>query len=240
MIDKIIKYIEQYDSLYFFAFAVSIIIVGLIVLIAAVIISVIAERLKKPFPSGNFAVFIYLWLGIVSTCYLSWLGLSGYFNLNPPYSKLKQSYAAEKIDGAKIALEKEQLKLSNPKSISIQELEITLSNIISLSTQLADTATQQKEEISLLQQSVAVEQRKAVEAQRLANSIQSLSKDQIEAVQFLITKDASESSRSSFVWGLVISFPVGFLASFLASFLYGRYSKEVELIKNKVTSVYSS
>ncbi len=52
-----------------------------------------------------------------------------------------------------------------------------------------------------------------------------MSREQIEAIKFIISEDAEESAFRYFLYGSLVSFPIGFAASLVASFTLRRFAR---------------
>lgn len=158
---------------------------------------------------------------------VAYYGLGAVFGRYPPPLAIEDArVTADKMGELETKAKGIQSRFSNPKALTIEQLESALAEVLVITREFSLLNEAQRKQISALQASVIEEQKKADEARKLAQEIQSLTSGQIAAVQLLITKDANESAERSFFIGILVSFPIGILASLIASWLYRRLGKE--------------
>jgi len=153
-----------------------------------------------------------------------------FFNLTPP--RLNSLSIQEKIinnDINKLATMADNLNraINNTGELTLNQMHKLVSDAVNLSTEIKKKVGKQQEFISDLLQKVEIEKKKAEESKRIADQIRSITKEQLEAVKFIITEDAKRESNKSFVYGIILSFPIGLITSIFASFLYKRLSKRI-------------
>lgn len=156
-----------------------------------------------------------------------------YFGVSPPnFSKTptagtqKEIAAIDKMGRDLIAT------FAEPDRLTIEQLRVSIDGVRDYTQQATAINRNQEAEIAKLRQTVEEETNKAREAENLANAVKSLTTEQLDAVKFLITKDANEQSKQSFIIGSITSFPVGVVSSLLAAFVYERFRRK----KDKVVS----
>ena len=112
--------------------------------------------------------------------------------------------------------------LSSPESLTIAELITITKDTLSLTAELQSRAAEREKIISELKTELELERQKSREAENLAKEIQSITQEELQAVKLLISKDAKKEAEKSFYLGIVISFPLGILASLIAPFCYSK------------------
>jgi uncharacterized membrane protein YeaQ/YmgE (transglycosylase-associated protein family) len=128
---------------------------------------------------------------------------------------------------------------SKPETLTLQQLR----DLVDQAREYAKDATElnrlQAAQISELRLTVEEETKKAAEALRLAENIKSLTSEQLDAVKLLITKDASEQSKQSFIYGVIASFPIGVIASVVASALWDKLGRKKQRVLNTIERAVS-
>lgn len=202
--------------------------------IAALIIAKVGERYGLWKQEGLELVNILLGiLAIFLVGPLSVLLLGWQFQYYPPGLGLKDNIISStptEIDQELEALEQTAVRLkkafSDPKKLTLAEVEQLVIETLNFSTSLSEKTRKQQEVIQSLRTSVEAEQKNAEDSRRLAEKIRSITREQLEAIKFVITQDAREQSNRAFFYGAVASFPIGVIASIIASFLYQRFLKQ--------------
>jgi hypothetical protein len=113
--------------------------------------------------------------------------------------------------------------LHNPKDLTLKQIESILANSLDYSKRVNTILSRNDSIIGQLKTEVEIERKNADASRKVAETIKSITKEQLEAVKLVITSDAKEASRRSFLIGVLSSFPVGFLTSLLASFVYKKW-----------------
>jgi hypothetical protein len=108
--------------------------------------------------------------------------------------------------------------LENPEYLTLKQIENILNTSLTYSQKVEVILNRNDSIINLLKAEVDREKRNAEESRQLAESIRSLSRKEIEAVKLIITEDANEATRRSFISGVLFSIPIGFVMSLLASY----------------------
>ena len=130
--------------------------------------------------------------------------------------------------------------LDNPKELTLKQIEDVLSNSLDYSEKMKIFLSQNDSIFSLLKDEIEIERQNAEKSRQIAENLKKLTKEQIETVKFIITEDAKEVSKSSFIDGILLSFPIGFLMSFLASFVFrklvGKMKNRKQIEDNSVES----
>ena len=152
--------------------------------------------------------FIPLLLLLVVAPYVAYYGLGSAVGAYPLRSKRP---VTEELAGLQQTAEDLRSRFSNPKQLTLEQLESALGETLRFAESTSRLVADQQGAIRDLAGQVDAEKKKAEEAQRLTAAIQALSRDQMSAVKLLITEDAREASRSSFLLGLGVSLPIGFL-----------------------------
>lgn len=160
---------------------------------------------------------------------VTYFGLIFIMNIKPPIidsSKEKIIVGETVSKTASIAIDADKLKetLENIDNLTIDEIKSTIQNSIKVSDKIKVILEKQQQNISKLSISVKKERAKAEEAKKLAENIMAITKPQLEAVKLLILGDANEKANKSFYLGIVLSFPVGVIASLVAMWAARRSS----------------
>jgi hypothetical protein len=113
--------------------------------------------------------------------------------------------------------------LDNPKDLTLKQIESILANSLDYSKRVNSILSRNDSIIMQLKTEVETERKNADESRKVAETIKSITKEQLDAVKLVITSDAKDASRKSFLIGVLISFPIGFLTSLLASFVYRKW-----------------
>jgi hypothetical protein len=163
---------------------------------------------------------------------LSSYALARYWSYYPPAPKQdiqKQADAAQS-DLIKLEAKANTLRslLNDPKKLTLSQVEQVLTDTLDFVEKLKAKTEQQGVLIASLRQTVVEERAKAEESRRLAEQVQSLTREQLEAVKLLITQDAKVESQRSFIMGISISFPLGILSSLLATWVYKRWGEKAK------------
>ncbi len=222
VLNKVVEFCSSaftFQSLvYFLGLGVSVII--FFIPLVAVYTSFLEKR-----TSGVFA-FFYLLSSFLGCLLLSHFFLGMVFNLDAPRmpnSKRSATSAIEKeVKASEKRLEALRETLASPDRLTIQQLHDISGKAIREAEQLKRVLVQQREEIASLQVDLAATERRAQRAIQLS----SLTEPQLEAVKTLITEDATEHSRRSFILGLLASLPIGIFSSLLGASLIRAFTKE--------------
>src|SRR3990172_6921529 len=110
--------------------------------------------------------------------------------------------------------------------LTISQMESLILEALNLSQDLRNAITHQDSIIHQLSSRIVNERMRAEEATRLALEVQSITRKQLEAVKLLISEDATESNRRSFIQGVALSFPIGIVTSLIATWIFRRYGKD--------------
>lgn len=171
-----------------------------------------------------FCMFIFVFLTVFITGPITY-NLLHWINLYPPGCEAS-STSPEKLSESAISLiEKSnslQELLKSPDELKLAELPAIAQEVSDLTKELQIQSEQQEKIIRDLEKDVEDQTERAAEAERIAEDIRSMTKEQVDAVKFLITEDAKTASSRSFYYGLAFSFPLGILASFIATIVIRR------------------
>jgi hypothetical protein len=200
-----------------------------------VILGVTSEIFK--FKMEDMAIALYLFTCVASIGPISFYTLK-YFEITPKETELsiiQISDAAKKLNEKLISLKK---LVESPEDIKLSELPEITNKVISITGELQSQSNEQSKTISTLVSEVEQERKKANEAKLLVNTLQSLTKEQLNAVKWLITEDAKEAAEISFYKNILVSFIFGILASLVATMIYRKFGSKVnkktgELIKHE-------
>lgn len=147
------------------------------------------------------------------------------------------SQAASLIELGREAGELNRL-IQDPDKMTISELSAIAERSLALTGNLQERVGAQSALISQLQAQVKSERERAEEATEIAANIQALTREQLDAVKLLLTEDARAESRRSTTTGILISFPLGFVASLLASVAHRRLGvrigKDIKKVSERV------
>ncbi|MBI9036364.1 MAG: hypothetical protein JEZ03_18030 [Bacteroidales bacterium] len=110
--------------------------------------------------------------------------------------------------------------LSNINNLTINEIQNELIRTKDFVSRLKQEAINQHQILENLRIQTQKSKEEAEAASKMNESIKALTKDELDAIQFLITKNANDSSVKSFWLGVLISFPIGVLASIFATFIW--------------------
>ncbi len=167
----------------------------------------------------------YFIVFLLPTFYL-FLSLFDYYppnHLQEIFSKPDDSEKIELITNEVNQIEK---TLSDIENLTISQIRIELNKTLIFTKKLKKEAIFNQKLFFELQKKIKNEEKRAQNAEELANEIESLSQKQIEAVKFMITKDAYRQNSKSFWIGSVVSFFTGILASYIASFMFSKFGKK--------------
>ena len=123
--------------------------------------------------------------------------------------------------------------LESPKELTLRQIEDVLLNSLKYSEKMKILLCRNDSIIGLLKDEIEIERQNAETSKEIADNLRSLTKKQIETVKFIITEDAKEASKNSFINGVLLSIPIGFLMSILASFVLKRWGGKVKTSINK-------
>jgi hypothetical protein len=110
-----------------------------------------------------------------------------------------------------------------PEQLTLQQMRDLIDELRKYASEATALARAQDEQIARLRQAVDESGKKAREAETLAITMKLLTSEQLDAVKFLITNDANEQSTQYFLYGALVSFPIGVVSSVLASALWDRF-----------------
>lgn len=175
-----------------------------------------------------FFVFVFIVLSVINIIVVD------QFNLLPPklnthIYNLSDDY---KVKSLTLLSEKVENSIKNPKSITSYELREIFNETVKSIADVEKKIKQKNLEINTLKHHIKAEEEKVSEAREQTKKIKSITREQLETITLLITEDAKEESKKSFIYGIIISFPIGVLASFLASILFRRFAYMRKRIKN--------
>jgi len=194
------------------------------------------ERLKsKVYSAISRTGGIFLFLIILTTPLIA-LYLSNQLGCLPPFivqsrgQLLTQKDASTRLTA--IATEAERIKntLSHIEALSIHDIQTQLTTVIGFLEILQKEKIEQERVVSELINKTNEQSQKYKTSKQIAESVQSLTQEQINTVSLLVTQNSKEESSRSFFIGVLISFPVGIITSLIASFFYGLF-KRGELMK---------
>ena len=111
----------------------------------------------------------------------------------------------------------------DPESLTLQQLRNLVDKVKEYAAQAGELNRIQETQIVTLRETVEQETAKAKEAQDIAEKVKSITAEQLDAVKFIITKDANEQARQSFINGVITSFPLGVLTSIIGAALWDRF-----------------
>ena len=174
---------------------------------------------------SNIAIILWFILIPITIGPVTYYVLDYYdINLN---TRVIEITSTEKIDLSVKQMEEKATSLSSllasPEKLTLGEVSTAIEETLRLTSQLQGYSESQAKAIINLQSELESERQKAAEAQQLAKQVQSITREQLDAVKLIITEDARKQSRDSFYLGLVLSFPLGLVASLVATFLYRRF-----------------
>jgi hypothetical protein len=150
-----------------------------------------------------------------------------YFNFKIPQTPIEiKTYLNENTEELKNLSEQMSIvtmALKSPKDLTLKQIESILSNSLDYSQKVNLILNRNDSLIRQLKAEVEIEKKSAEESKRIAENIKSITKDQLEAIKLIITLDAKEASKESFIYGILVSIPIGFLMSLLASSVYRKW-----------------
>lgn len=177
---------------------------------------------KEEIPRSLF-FFMFFWFVIPSLSF----PVSFYaFGMAPPgpiprASELLSS-SEQKLALLETSASRLRHRLKNPQKLTLSEIN-SLATEINLFTGEANIALKEREQaIDLLRQELAAEKAQSEKQAILSKEIRNLSRQEIANIGKLIAADAKRSSAKSFLYGALISFPLGVLSSFMASLYQAR------------------
>lgn len=203
--------------------------------IIAVIISFLASFVykkihKKNFWEGYRNTFDLLirFLGILIVPFIITYFLFSIINYKIPLTGTDADFAnVDRVERLNVEIEKLNKTLNRINELTLAQIQDVLSRTLILIQELKDEAINQQHIIIDLQNSVDIESKNAEDAKRHAASIESLSKEQIEAIQTTITLDSKRQNVNSFWLGAIISLPIGIIASMLAALFISTIRKRM-------------
>ncbi len=185
----------------------------------------IVEKILHKSSDSNYASKRWYWViffGIICLSFVSTYFLFEHINYYPPvFVPIESSEEQERI---KVESLQEEIFLLNQTLDNIENL--TLSEIQSVLERVRALVVETKEETENNIKIITQLENKIHAEEIIAEKLNSLTKEQVELIKILIINDLKEENESSFWLGVVISFPVGVLASIMASILLKLYFKE--------------
>jgi len=179
-----------------------------------------------PWKSGT-ALLVILMSAIAPATYVI---LTMVFGVHPPRMNddLMLSVGMADTTSSQLAYQAQRLSqaMADPKELTISQMESLILEALNLSQDLRNAITHQDSIIHQLSSRIVNERMRAEEATRLALEVQSITRKQLEAVKLLISEDATESNRRSFIQGVALSFPIGIVTSLIATWIFRRYGKD--------------
>ena len=158
--------------------------------------------------------------------FIAYLALS-YFHVYPPRLFEKpQVITQKKVDAVDQMGQDLIAAFSQPERLTIQQLRDSIEKVRDYTAQATAVNRTQETQIAQLRQTAEEETKKAKEAEGSARSVRSLTSQQLDAVKFLITKDASQQSKQYFIFGAIASFPIGVLSALLAAAFWERLGRK--------------
>jgi len=121
----------------------------------------------------------------------------------------------------------------NVKSMPIDEIQNKVDILTVLLSRAEVRINYQRKEISSLQINLASEELKALEAKKIAENLKKISRDEIEAIKYIISEDAQKTNFQYLVYGAGISFPIGILTSIFAAFFITRFSGKINKLRGR-------
>ena len=216
--------------------------VSFVTAITWVIVMAILGFMKKPQAKWKD---VFGGLGLFSVTPLGAFFILSWFQIYPPRFFEKSiphepSLFQKQVDDADQKGKQLVSEFSKPESLTLQQLRDLVDQARDYASQQMEISSNQETQIAQLRLTVDDETKKAQEAQHLAESVKSLTTEQLNAVKFLITKDASEQSKQYFIDGVVVSFPVGIISAVVASALWERFGKKRKQVIQGIENVAQS
>ncbi len=150
-----------------------------------------------------------------------------YFNFKIPQTPIElKTFLNENTDELKNLSEQMTVvtkALESPKDLTLKQIESILTNSLDYSQKVNLILDRNDSLIRQLKAEVEIEKKSAEESKRIAENIKSITKEQLEAIKLIITLDAKEASKESFIYGILFSIPIGFIMSLLASYVYRKW-----------------
>ena len=109
--------------------------------------------------------------------------------------------------------------LSDINNLTINQVNSELKNTLKFIEKLEKEAIEQENFFKNLKISIENERKEAEEVQQIANSIEELTKPQLDTIKSLITADCKEETKESFWLSIYLSFAMGIATSLIASFI---------------------
>lgn len=161
---------------------------------------------------------------------LSFYTLAKFWDYYPPFPKadVQQQAQASQVELEELEQNANKLRalLKEPKQLTLGQVEQALTQTLEFVEKFKAKTAQQEVLITSLKQAASEERAKADEARRLAERVQSLTREQLEAVKLLITQDAKTESQRSFMLGTLISFPIGIITSLVSTLIFRRWGRK--------------
>ncbi|MEM7104675.1 MAG: hypothetical protein AAF502_16180 [Bacteroidota bacterium] len=149
-----------------------------------------------------------------------------------------EDYADNKIDKLTIEIEGINNALENIDGLSISEIKSELDKSLKYVKEIKEEAIIQQESINKLRLELAEQKEEADKSIKQANDLKNLSEDELMAIESLITANAVIENKKSFQRGVILSFPIGVLASLFATWIVmylGRRRTNSETIPESTT-----
>ena len=181
------------------------------------------EKLGQNIPTRvrrNFILILAI-LGVVLSFVAKrpFLQIDNRLLLKDSSNSVNANQPLKKIEKLQSESQRIQNTLSDIENLTINEIQTELKNTLFFVEKLRAEAIQQEKLISDLRDTAEKEKTKVNESKQIADSVLSLSEGQIEAVKLLITDSSRKNSEKSFWMGVIISLPIGVIASMAGSFL---------------------
>lgn len=158
---------------------------------------------------GCALIILFLTIGIVP-----YYCLEHFFGFYPLGYTQKMELPIEPTENIKELNQKSQslkILLESPEKLTLAEINRVIQDTLQLTTDLQIRTAKQAHLITTLQDEVKTQKQKTEDARQLTREVQSLTKEQIDAVRFLITQDAHDEAEQSsrkeliyFVVGIII------------------------------------
>jgi len=152
------------------------------------------------------------------------------FSLNPPTSVTELAISSDKtikeIEDLNNEMSAIDATLSDIENLTLNEIRSELANTLEFIEKLRIEAIEREKQIEILKDVALKEQNRASTAIERAEEIEKLTHAQLEAVRFILTENAKEENSRSFWRGVLISFPIGIVASLISNYIFGRIRKK--------------
>lgn len=213
-------------------------ILTIVILFFLIVIIVIFQQIFSSNKEEASSIFVIIFL-VLSTVLVSpgSFYLLDYLGLSPPIDNLEEITSKQLVGAYNNLSDKVkslQKLLESPEELKLSQLNSITQDTLVLADELQAQSIKQKKLIVNLQTKVNDESKKAKEAKKLVSELQSITKEQLNAIKLIITEDAKVESQRSFYFGLLLSFPLGVIASLTASFVYKKYALVIAINLNKI------